>query len=92
MEGLERRNYTITVQGLLDGRWSDHLGGLSFSYEADTTVLSGPIEDQAALRGLLNRIFDLNLTIISVQSSWPADASGLESSPTQGGNSHEPDA
>jgi hypothetical protein len=63
--------YHIRVQGSLDRAWSKWLGGMSIDVEqtmdgSPSTVLAGPIKDQAALRGVLNRLWDLNLDIISV--------------------------
>ena len=63
--------YRIRVQGNLDPRWSEWLGSMSVESEqtADgyrTTVLAGPVTDQAALRGILTRLWDLNLDIVSV--------------------------
>ena len=61
-------NYEIRVQGQLDQRWSDRLEGLTFIHEGDgITNLRGPLADQAALHGVLNRIRDLGIPIISVQ-------------------------
>ncbi len=60
--------YEIRVQGLLDARWADWVDGLTFTHEADgTTTLSGALADQPALHGVLNRMRDLGVTIISVQ-------------------------
>ncbi len=60
--------YEFHVKGHLDDRWSEHFGGLAVQRQEDgTTVLVGPIVDQAALHGVLNGIRDLGLTIISVQ-------------------------
>jgi hypothetical protein len=58
--------YQIRVQGQLDRGWSDSFSGMMVEFDGDITVLSGPVADQAALRGILNRIWDLNLTLISV--------------------------
>lgn len=63
--------YQIEVQGKLNEQWSDWLAGLTISHapacsEAPVTMLTGPITDQAALRGILNRLWDLNLTLLSV--------------------------
>jgi hypothetical protein len=65
------RMYRIRVQGNLDPRWSEWLQSMSIVSEqtADgclSTVLTGPLADQAALRGVLTRLWDLNLDIISV--------------------------
>jgi hypothetical protein len=59
--------YEIKIRGHLDARWSDWFAGLKLTHlEGDETLLSGPLHDQAALHGLLERIRDLNLTLISV--------------------------
>ena len=60
--------YEIRVQGILDGSWSEWLGGLDVSpLDSGETVLSGPIRDQAALHGLLNKIRDLGLPLLCVE-------------------------
>ena len=59
--------YAITVKGHLDPCWSEWLEGLAMTYtDSGETILSGPVPDQAALHGLLMKIRDLNLTLISV--------------------------
>jgi len=58
----------IQVQGRLDeGCWSDWFGGMAIAFEGGVTTLTGPVADQAALRGMLCKLWDLNLTLISVQ-------------------------
>jgi hypothetical protein len=60
-------DYEIRIKGHLDRRWTDRFNGLSMRYEADgTTVLNGPVADQAALHGLLQRVRDMGLQLISV--------------------------
>ncbi len=62
--------YEITIKGHLDPHWKDWFSGLSLMHlEGDATLISGALPDQAALHGLLERIRDLNLTLISVSSS-----------------------
>ena len=64
--------HEIRVQGHLDERWADWLEGLAFTHESDgTTTLTGPLADQAALHGVLNRIRDLALPIVSVRRVAP---------------------
>lgn len=59
--------YEIRLKGRLEARWADWFDGLSLSHESDgITVLSGPVSDQAALHGLLSRVRDLGLPLISV--------------------------
>ena len=59
--------YEIKIKGHLDSYWSDWFAGLTLTHlEGDETLLSGSLPDQAALHGLLERVRDLNLTLISV--------------------------
>ena len=61
--------YEITIRGHLDPHWSDWFADLNLTHlEGDETLLSGTLPDQAALHGLLERIRDLNLTLISITS------------------------
>lgn len=59
--------YQIQVQGRLDEDWSDWFKGMTLTFEGGITTLTGPVADQAALRGTLTRIWDVNLTLISVR-------------------------
>ena len=64
----ERALYEIRVRGILDESWSDWLDGLSITPADDgNTVLAGPIRDQCALHGLLVKIRDLGLPLLSVE-------------------------
>ncbi len=59
--------YQIRVRGALDPHWSDWFDGMAITYEASgDTLLSGPLADQAALYGVLNRIRDLGLVLLAV--------------------------
>jgi hypothetical protein len=59
--------YQIRLQGQLDQRWHDWFDGFTLIHEGDgTTTLSGLVIDQAALHGLLRRVSDLGVTLISV--------------------------
>ena len=71
----EPARYEIRIEGHLDARWADRFEGLSFTHERDgTTILSGPVVDQAALHGLLRRVRDLGMPLLSVIRRTPGDA------------------
>ena len=60
--------YQIRIEGRLDGQWSDWFSGLTITaLDNNETLLSGPVADQVALRGILERLWDLNLVLISVE-------------------------
>ena len=58
--------YQIKVQGRLNESWSHWFNGIAITCEGSVTTLTGIIVDQAALRGILSKIWDLNLQLISV--------------------------
>ena len=67
MQTNEGGSYEIRLQGHLNARWADWFDGLTLTQESDgTTLLSGPIVDQAALHGLLGKVRDLGLPLIAV--------------------------
>jgi len=69
--------YEIKIKGQLDNHWSEWFDGLAMTYdEHGHTILSGPVADQAALHGLLNKIRDLNLILISVNLIKPVSEDG----------------
>jgi hypothetical protein len=66
---FDRRGvYRIRVKGSLDRKWSDWFDGFTITPQAnDETLLTGPVADQAALHGLLGKIRDLGLPLLSVE-------------------------
>ena len=59
--------YEIRLKGHLDSRWAAWFDGLSLTNSSDgTTVICGPVVDQAALHGLLQKVRDLGLPLVSV--------------------------
>ncbi len=72
MSGTEwSARYEIRVEGILDQRWMARFEGLQIGSDHSQTVICGPVADQAALRGLLNRVCDLGLVLISVRRLDP---------------------
>ena len=72
MNHLEERKeqivYQIRVKGVIDAKWSYWFDGMSICPQVDgTTLLVGPVRDQAALHGLLAKIRDLGMPLLSVQ-------------------------
>ena len=66
------QHYQITVSGKLDQSWSEWFGNLEVTASIDKdgfpiTRLSGVLPDQGALRGVLNKLWDLNLSLLSVK-------------------------
>ncbi len=59
--------YQILIKGHLDSQWTDWFEGLTITLEEDgNTLLAGPVVDQAALHGLLKKVRDLGMPLISV--------------------------
>jgi hypothetical protein len=66
-------HYEIRVRGILDRHWSAWFDGLEISSdEPGQTLIAGPVTDQAALYGLLAKIRDLNLPLLSVRRLDPS--------------------
>ena len=75
MQADDSTEYEIRVKGHLDARWSAWFDGLSLSSETDgTTVIHGPVVDQAALHGLLQKLRDVGMPLISVTQASPQPA------------------
>ena len=65
-------HYQITVKEYLEDSWSEWFDGLLISHAADgTTTLAGPIRDQSALYGLIDKARDLGLTLVRVVPCTP---------------------
>ena len=78
----EPRLYEIRLKGHLDARWTDWFEGLSLTHASDgTTMLSGPVVDQAALYGVLRKVRDLGLPLVSVMEVEPKPADGPDVQP-----------
>ena len=72
--------YEIRVAGVLDSRWAAWFNGLEISDQGDETVIRGLLEDQPALHGLLTKVRDLGLCLLSVRrlDTGQAEASHRE--------------
>jgi hypothetical protein len=65
-------DYEIRVEGELDRNWSEWFEGLDVtSQENGETLIAGPVTDQAALQGILTKVFNLRLPLISVSRIQP---------------------
>lgn len=75
--GAPSEHYEIRLDGRLDDRWAAWFDGLTLSHEDDgTTTLRGPVTDQTALHGLLQKIRDLGLPLVSVTHLDPQQSEG----------------
>jgi hypothetical protein len=64
--------YQFRIKGHLTGQWTDWFEGLTITLEEDgNTLLTGPLIDQAALHGILKKVRDLGMPLLSVNSAEP---------------------
>lgn len=74
--------YEIRLKDHLDSRWSEWFEGLTITLEeSGSTLLSGPLADQAALHGILKKVRDLGLTLLSVNSVEPDTETNRKAKP-----------
>jgi hypothetical protein len=76
--------YQIRLKGHLGSQWTDWFEGLTITREDnEVTLLTGPVFDQAALHGLLKKVRDLGMPLLSVNYVEPNPAEGKPASPVQ---------
>ena len=68
--------YQIRLKGILDSSWSDWFGGFNITVQGNDTVLVGVVLDQSALHGILAKINDLGLPIVSIEKISQAGKEG----------------
>ena len=66
---LDKTFYEIQVKGYLDARWNELFEGMNIARTDNVTTISGMVPDQAALHGLLARVRDYGLVLISIESA-----------------------
>ena len=75
----QQQCYEIRIKGHLDDRWADWFDGLTITLEEDgDTLLTGPVIDQAALHGLIKKVRDLGMPLLSVNFVYPGQAETQE--------------
>ena len=71
-DDYQPRHYEIRIKGHLDEQWADWFGGLTVTLnKGGDTLLTGPVIDQAALYGLLKKVRDLGMPLLSVNPVKP---------------------
>jgi hypothetical protein len=71
----QQHYYEIRLKGYLDNRWSGWFEGLTITLEDNgDTLLTGPVIDQAALHGLIKKVRDLGIPLVSVSTVEPGEA------------------
>jgi hypothetical protein len=66
---LDKTFYEIQVKGYLDARWNELFDGMDIAWQDNVTTISGMVADQAALHGLLARVRDYGLVLLSIKSA-----------------------
>ena len=69
--------YQIRITGQLGSRWADWFEGLTITLDGSDTLITGPVVDQAALQGLLKRVRDLGMPLVSVNPVEPGPPTTL---------------
>lgn len=71
--------YEIKVEGQLGDQWADWFGGATITLEDNgDTLITGPVVDQAALYGLLKKVRDLGMSLVSVKRVEPSQAGAMD--------------
>src|SRR5574338_683763 len=71
--------YEIRLKGYLEARWEEWFDGMTITLDNNgNTLLSGPVVDQAALHGILKKVRDVGLTLLSVNPIKPEGTEGSE--------------
>jgi hypothetical protein len=79
------RDYEVRIAGHLAARWSAWFDGLSITAEPDgTTAIRGPVADQAALHGLIQKVRDVGIPLISLTQVPPEPPTDPDHTPTRG--------
>ena len=84
-EPCQAKIYQIRIMGHLSGQWTDWFGGLTITLEDNgDTLLTGPVVDQAALYGLLRRVRDVGMPLVSVMPVEPGPSTTPETGQADG--------
>jgi hypothetical protein len=79
IDSSQPMTYQIEIQGHLDLRWTDWFGGVTITLEENgNTFLTSPVIDQSALYGLIKKVRDLAMPLVSVVRVKPVEADGLD--------------
>lgn len=94
MKTQEAHEYQIQALGSIDASWSEWFSCMQLTvapgeHGLPITTLRGPVPDQATLRGILTRMWDLNLTILSLIRLQPGDGDPQPSIHRSGGTQHD---